>query len=83
MDIHQILIRPQQNTVVILYIDGVGNRDSVVLDADTIAGVTDLVAACRAKLPSDQQNPFKQKIEKEIASLEQRLVELRRAVGTQ
>jgi hypothetical protein len=82
MEIHQILIRPNEKAVIVLYIDAVGNRSSLVLEANAVPGVGDFVAACRAKLPSDQDNPFKDKIQKEIATLEQRLTELRKAVGT-
>jgi hypothetical protein len=53
----------------------------LVLDGDTIPIVSELLAACREKLPSDRQSPFKNKIEKEITDLEQRLSQLRKAIG--
>jgi hypothetical protein len=82
MDIHQILIRPVEKAVIVLYVDAAGNRNSMVLDDNTIPGLQAVVAACREKLPSNQASPFKDKIEREIAGLEARLSELRRAVGT-
>jgi hypothetical protein len=82
MQIHQVFIRPQEQTVIVLYVDAVGNRASMVLDASTLPGVADLIAACRQKLPPDTQNPFKEKITEEIAAMEERLTQLRQAVGT-
>jgi len=81
MELHQILIRPQEQSVIVLYVDAVGNRSSLVLEADKLPAVADLIAACRQKLPPDSQNPFREKITQEISALEQRLNQLRQAVG--
>jgi hypothetical protein len=46
MQIHQILVRPQNNTVVILHDDAVGSRHSVIVDSSGNATVSALVAYC-------------------------------------
>ncbi len=81
MQIHQILIRPRDNTVVVLYEDAVGNRNSVVFDSSGNATINALVADCQQKLPSDANNPAKAEIQREIAGLESRLAQLKTAIG--
>jgi hypothetical protein len=81
MELHQIVVRPKEGSVIVLYIDAVGNRSSMVLESSTLPAVGDLIAACRQKLPPDSENPFKEKIAEEISALEQRLVQLRQAAG--
>jgi hypothetical protein len=81
MQIHQILVRPRENTVVILYEDAVGNRSSIVVDSTGNATVNALVADCQQRLPSDTNNPMKAEIQREIAGLETRLTQLKTAIG--
>ena len=82
MELHQIVVRPQERSVIVLYLDAVGNRSSMVLDSTTLPAVGDLIAACRQKLPPDSESPFKEKIVEEISALEKRLVQLRQAAGS-
>jgi hypothetical protein len=81
MQIHQILIRPETNTTIILYVDLTGRRDSIVLDTTNDAAIQKLIQFCQAKLPADADNPAKPKIQKEIAELEGRLTKLKQAIG--
>jgi hypothetical protein len=81
MHIHQILVRPRDNTVVVLYEDAVGNRNSIVVDSTGNATVSALVADCQQRLPSDSANPAKTQIQQEIANLEGRLTQLKSAIG--
>ena len=81
MQIHQILVRPRDNTVIILTEDSIGNRGSVVVDSTGNATVSALVADCQRRLPSDAENPAKAEIQREIASLESRLGQLKTAIG--
>ena len=81
MQIHQILIRPRDNTAIILYEDGVGNRNSIVMDTTGNTTVSDFVSQCQQRLPADSANPAKQEIEREISALEQRVSELKAAIG--
>jgi hypothetical protein len=81
MEIHQIVIRPHANSVIGLYDDGIGNRNSFVFDSTGNAAVAAVVALCKQKLPSDAENPAKAEIQREIASLESRLGQLKTAIG--
>ena len=81
MQIHQILVRPRENTVVILYDDAVGSRHSVIVDSSGNATVSALVAFCEQRLPADNSDPAKARIQQEIAELESRLTDLRNAIG--
>ena len=81
MQIHQILVRPQDNTVVILYEDAVGNRSSIVVDSTGNTTVSALVADCQQRLPSDVNNPLKTEIQREITALEGRITQLKSAIG--
>lgn len=81
MEIHQIVIRPLANTVIGLYDDGLGNRNSFTFDSTGNAAVASLVAECQRRLPSVGENPAKAEIELQIASLESRLGQLKAAIG--
>ncbi len=81
MQIHQILVRPRDNTVVILYEDVVGNRNSIVVDSTGNGTVSALVTDCQQRLPSDVNNPAKVEIQREISALETRLTQLKTAIG--
>ena len=81
MQIHQILVRPSDNTVIILYEDTVGNRNSIVVDSKDIAAVSALVADCQSRLPSDANHPAKAEIQREITELQSRITQLKTAIG--
>ena len=81
MQIHQILVRPRDNTVVVLYEDTVGNRNSIVVDSTGNATVNALVADCQARLPSDANHPAKAEIQREITELTNRITQLKTAIG--
>lgn len=81
MQLHQIVIRPQEQKSFVLYVDAVGNRGSLFIDSKDLPAVAQVIAACEAKLPPDTENPNKQRIQEEMAMLEKRLTDLRRAVG--
>ena len=81
MQIHQILIRPETNTTIILYVDLVGRRDSIVLDSTNDAAVQQLIKSCQTKLPADADNPAKPQIQQEIAELESRVAKLKQSIG--
>ena len=82
MQIHQILVRPRDNTVIILYEDVVGRRNSIVFDSSGNAHVEALVTECIQKLPPEEDNPAKSEIEQEITELEYRLSQLKQSIGT-
>ena len=80
MQIHAITIRPETSTVVVLYVDKIGNRDSLVFDT-TNPKVQAVIEEYRAQLPPDTENPAKEEIEQEIAELEYRLSQLKESIG--
>lgn len=81
MQIHQILVRPSDNSVIILYEDTVGNRNSIVVDSSGNATVNALVADCQSRLPSDANHPAKVEIQREITELQSRISQLKTAIG--
>ena len=81
MQIHQILVRPVDNSVIILFVDVVGNRNSVVFDSTGNTTVDALVSFCQQRLPPDSANPAKAEIQQEIVNLENRLTQLKSAIG--
>ena len=81
MQIHQILTRPSDNTVIVLYMDAVGNRNSLSFDIAGNAAVAAFVAECQQRLPADNANPAKPEILQEINNLQARIAELKTAIG--
>jgi hypothetical protein len=81
MDIHQILIRPRDNTVVILYQDIAGTRNTIVYDSSGNATVAALVSDAQSRLPTEQNRPDKAEIQQEIQGLEQRVALLKQSIG--
>lgn len=81
MQIHQVLVRPSDNTAIILYVDAVGNRNSIVLDTAGNANVNAFILQCQQLLPPDTSNPAKAEIEREIDALEVRITQLKAAIG--
>ena len=81
MQIHQILVRPDDKKMIILYMDLVGRRNSIVSDTTNNAVVQQLITQCKAQLPSDAQNPAKDEIQQEISELEFRLGKLKESIG--
>lgn len=75
------MIRPTENIVFILYDDLAGGRQSLTFDSSGNASVQAVVALCQQKLPSDANHPAKAEIQREIASLESRLGQLKTAIG--
>jgi len=81
MQVHQVIIRPQGDVVVILFIDEGGNRDTLMFDASAEPSVAALVAACEQRLPSPANHPRKEEIQKEIRELQNRITGLKESIG--
>ncbi len=81
MQIDQIIIRPAQKKFVVQYSDEANRPNKLVVDATNNANVAALVADATLRLPTPQNRPDKPQIEKEIAGLEARLVNLRKSIG--
>ena len=81
MQIHQILVRPDDKKMIILYMDLVGRRNSIVSDTTNNAVVQQLITQCKAQLPADANNPAKNEIQQEISELEYRLGKLKESIG--
>lgn len=81
MQVHQVVIRPHANQVIILYEDGIGTRDTILFDSTGNAAVASLLAECQGRLPTPSQNPAKTEIEKQISELQKRIASLKEAIG--
>ena len=81
MQVHQIVIRPQGNLLILLYIDQIGRRETLVFDSSEISGVSQVIAECQNRLPTDANHPAKAQIQQEITELEQRVVQLKQSIG--
>ena len=81
MQIHQILIRPQSDTLIILYTDVVGRRETITEQISGNSVAQQLVQQCETKLPADTEHPAKDEIEQEIDELEYRLKQLKQSIG--
>ena len=81
MQVHQIVIRPTENMVFVLYEDIVGRKETLSFESAGNSHVAALVAECQAKLPPDNQHPAKSEIEQEIDELEYRLSQLKQSIG--
>ncbi len=81
MQIHQILVRPDDQKMIILYLDLVGRRNSIVVDTVNNSVVQQLVTECLTKIPADADNPAKPQIQQEIAELESRVAKLKQSIG--
>ena len=80
MQIHAITIRPEDNTVILLYVDKLGNRDSLIFDVNQ-PSVQAVIAHFETQLPAEEDNPAKDEITQEIAELEYRLGRLKESIG--
>jgi hypothetical protein len=81
MQIHQILVRPEDQKMIILYLDLAGRRNSIVVDTTGNSVVEQLVTQCEAKIPPDVDNPAKPQIQQEITDLEARITKLKQSIG--
>ena len=81
MQIHQIMIRPDAQKMIILYLDLANERHSVVVDTTGNTVVQQLVTQCQAKVPADADNPAKPQIQQEIVELESRVAKLKESIG--
>ena len=81
MQVHQILVRPTDHTVIVLYDDLAGGRQSLTFDIAGNAAIQAVVTLCQQRLPSDADNPAKAEILVEIARLETRLTQLKGAIS--
>jgi len=81
MQIHQILVRPDQNRVTVVYVDSAGRRNTLAFDSTNIAAVQTVIADCQARLPADTDHPDKAEIQQEIQSLEARVAQLKESIG--
>lgn len=82
MKLHQVVIRPEEHTVFVLYVDSVGRKNSIIFDSTGNATVDQLMTECQQRLPPDSANPGKAQIQDEITALEGRLTLLKQAIGT-
>jgi hypothetical protein len=81
MKLHQIVIRPEDHTVFVLYVDSAGLKNSFIFDSTGNVTVDKLVAECEQKLPPDAENPNKPQVLQEITALEYRLKMLKQSIG--
>jgi hypothetical protein len=81
MQIHQILIRPREQTVIVLFEDIVGRKESLSFNSTGDSRVAAVVAECQQKLPPDSEHPAKKEIQAEISELENRVQKLRTSIG--
>jgi hypothetical protein len=81
MQVHQIVIRPQSNMVIVLYEDGISARQSLTFDSSGNTDVANLLAECQRRLPSPDKNPAKAEIESQIDELQKRILSLKEAIG--
>ncbi len=81
MQIHQLLVRPSENLVVVLYLDVVGRKDSVTFEIGDNQAVKSFIAECEGHLPPPSESPAKSEVEQEIAELEYRVRMLKESIG--
>ena len=81
MQIDQILVRPQQNRVIIQFSDVAGRTNSKSKPYAGNATAERLVAESQQELPPEAEHPAKSEIEQEIAELEYRLSQLKQSIG--
>lgn len=81
MQIDQIVIKPAQNKYIVQYSDEAKRLTNLMVDSTNNAKVAALVADAQQRLPTPENRPDKPQIEKEIAGLEARLVNLRKSIG--
>jgi len=81
MQVHQVVIRPHGDGVIILYVDKVGQRFSMILSMADIPAAADAVQQAQNRLPPDTDHPAKEEIETEITELEKRLTQLKESIG--
>ena len=81
MQVHQVTIRPEENTVIVLYKDLAGGRQSLVFDSTGDTVVESVLALCAKKLPTDANHPAKAEIQREVTELENRIAQLKTAIG--
>ena len=75
MQVHQVVIRPHDGSVLILYIDRVGERFNLALEMAEIPAAAQVVQQCQDRLPPDAEHPARSQIETEINELEKRLTQ--------
>jgi hypothetical protein len=81
MQIDQILVRPQQDKVIIQFSDVAGRTTSKSKPYTGHATAQQLVAESQREVPPEEEHPAKGEIEQEIAALEYRLAQLKQSIG--
>ena len=87
MQIEQIILRPDEDLVLVQHRDNTGRAGTVVmvgakLEPEAGAALDVLLEGCQDLLPPEPEKPAQTEVEQEIAELEYRLEYLRKAVGT-
>jgi hypothetical protein len=81
MKLDQIIVRPEEETVLIQYSDDLGRSGRIVAEVGAIPSAAALVAAAQARVPLEADRPDRPEIEKEIDQLEAQLELLRKSIG--
>ena len=81
MHLEQIIIKPDQNKLIIQYSDDLKRPSNLMVDTQGNATVAALVADARGRIPKPENHPDKPQIEKQIVQLENRLKQLKQSIG--
>lgn len=81
MQVHQVVIRPQGDSVIVLYVDQTGQRYPLNLAMGDVPAAATAVQQCQSHLPSDAEHPAKAEIQTEITELEKRITQLKQSIG--
>ncbi len=81
MRIDQLLIRPNDNVLIIQYSDSAGRQNNIVVESTGNSNIAALLADAQQRLPLEKDNPVKSEVEQEIAELEYRLTQLKKSIG--
>lgn len=81
MQVHQVVIRPHGDSIIILYVDQAGERYPLALTMADVPAAAAAVQQCQSHLPPDTEHPAKEEIETEIGELEKRLSQLKQSIG--
>jgi hypothetical protein len=87
MKITQIILRPDEETILIQHEDIDGRQDTTMvksgeLDMRQNEALSAVLEACRSKMPNEPEPPARDEVEREIAELVGRLESLRRSLDT-
>lgn len=88
MQLDQIILRPKADLILLQHTDNAGRTGvtplgAAALDEKQSAALAVLLACCRDRLPPEPDKPPTTEVEQEIAELEYRLGQLRKALGAE